>query len=105
MKHRVTAFDLKSQFGGCKIHDFGLLSQLGLGISIINEGSDLLTVGEMVNHKRGKQKHRGQRATVPLEVVGMDIGYGDGVVVGGAKYVLLLVDQCMSHSFLYGMNG
>ena len=35
----------------------------------------------------------------------MDIAYGDGVVVGGSKYVLLLVDQCTTHSFLYGMNG
>ena len=27
-------------------------------------------------------------------VVGMDIGYGDGVSYGGSKYVLVLVDQC-----------
>ena len=35
----------------------------------------------------------------------MDIGYGDGVAVGGSKYALLLVDQCTSKSFIYGMQG
>ena len=35
----------------------------------------------------------------------MDIAYGDGVAVGGSKYVLLLVDQCTSKSFVYGMQG
>ena len=40
-----------------------------------------------------------------MEVVGCDIGYGDGISVGGAKYVLVLVDQCTTNSFVYGMHG
>ena len=35
----------------------------------------------------------------------MDVGYGYDASVGGYKYVLVLVDQCTRHSFLYGMNG
>ena len=59
----------------------------------------------MVNRKRGKQQRKGSKATVPLEVVGMDIGYGDGASYGGSKYVLVLVDQCTTNSFVYGMQG
>ena len=35
----------------------------------------------------------------------MDIGYGEGISYGGSKYVLVLVDQCTSNSFTYGMQG
>ena len=35
----------------------------------------------------------------------MDIGYGEGTSYGGSKYVLVLVDQCTSNSFTYGMQG
>ena len=35
----------------------------------------------------------------------MDIGYGKGVVVGGYKYILILVDQCTTNSFVYSMHG
>ena len=50
VKHRVTAYQLKSQFGGQKLHDFGLLSQLGTGISLVNNRSEkILTVDELVN--------------------------------------------------------
>ena len=62
-------------------------------------------VGELVNRKRGKRRRKGSKATVPLEVVGMDIGYGEGTAYGGSKYVLVLVDQCTSNSFIYGMQG
>ena len=35
----------------------------------------------------------------------MDIGYGDCASYGGSKYVLVLVDQCTTHSFVYGIQG
>ena len=35
----------------------------------------------------------------------MDIGYEEGTSYGGSKYVLVLVDQCISNSFTYGMQG
>ena len=34
----------------------------------------------------------------------MDIGYGEGSSYGGSKYVFVLVDQCMSNPFTYGMQ-
>ena len=35
----------------------------------------------------------------------MDIGYGEGTSYGGSKQVLVLVDQCTSNSFVYGMQS
>ena len=35
----------------------------------------------------------------------MDIRYSDCVAVDGSKYVLVLVDQCTTKSFIYGMHG
>ena len=105
VKDRLTAYNLQTYFGGKQLKDFSLLSKLGTGLSVIDNDQDLTTIGELVNRKRGKRRRKGSKATVPLEVVGMDIGYGDGTSVGGHKYVLVLVDQCTSTSFLYGMHG
>ena len=33
----------------------------------------------------------------------MDIGYGDDTAVGRSKYILVLVDQCTTNCFVYGM--
>ena len=52
---------------------------------MIKPHNDIPIVGELVNCKRGKRCHKVLRATAPLEVVGMDIGYGDSVAVGGAN--------------------
>ena len=35
----------------------------------------------------------------------MDIGYGNGIAVGGSKYALILVDQWTTQLFVYGMHG
>ena len=35
----------------------------------------------------------------------MDIGYGSGSSPGGHKFVLVLVDQCTSHTWIYGMRS
>ena len=85
--------------------DYSLLSKLGTGLTVIDDDCDIPTIGELVNRKRGKRRRKGSKATVPLEVVGMDIGYGEGTAYGGSKYVLVLVDQCTSNSFVYGMQG
>ena len=71
----------------------------------MDNDQDIPTVGELVICKRGKRRQKGSKATVPLEVVGMDIGYGDGASYGGSKYILVLVDQCTTNSFVYGMQG
>ena len=70
----------------------------------MDNDQNIPTVGELVNHKRGKQPRKDSKVTVPLEVFGMDIGYSDGASYGGSKYVLVLVDQCTSDSFTYSMQ-
>ena len=72
---------------------------------MIDNHQDIPTVGELVNCKQGKRCRQGSKVTVPLEVVGMDIGYGDSAAVGGSKYILVLVDQYTTNSFLYRMQG
>ena len=103
VKDRLIAFHLQSYFGGRQLKDYSLLFKLGTGLSVADNDQDIPTVGEMVNRKRGKRRRKGSKATVPLEVVGMDIRYGDGTSYGGSKYVLVLVDQCTTNSFVYGM--
>ena len=72
---------------------------------VVDNDQEIPTIGELVNRKRGKRRQKVSNATVPLEVVGMDIGYGEGTSYSGSKYVLVLVDQCTSNSFTYGMQG
>ena len=105
VKDRLTSFQLQWYFGGRHLKDFGLLFKLGKGLAVIDNDQDIPSIGKLVNRKRGKRRRKGSKATVPLEVGGMDIGYGDGASVGGCKYVLVLVDQCTTNSFVYGMYG
>ena len=79
----MTAHDLKSCFGDRKLQDFRLLSKLGKGTAVANEGNDALTVGELVSKRRGKRKQKGERPVDPLEKAGMDVICGDGKSVGG----------------------
>ena len=105
VKDFVTAYNLQTYFGGRKWKDFSLLSKLGTEISVINNVKEIPTVGELVNRKQGKRCQKGTRATAPLEMVGMNIGYGDGVYIGGSKYILVLVDQYTTKTCVYGMQG
>ena len=103
VKDRLTSYQLQSYLGGRHLPDYSFLSSLGTGLTVVDNDHDIPTIGELVNRKRGKQRRKGSKATVPVEVVGMDIGYGEGTAYGGSKYVLVLVDQCTSNSFVYGM--
>ena len=77
--------------------DYSLLSKLGTGLLVVDDDQEIPTIDELVNRKRRKHRQNGSKATVPLEVLGMDIGYGEGTSYGGSKYVLVLVDQCTSN--------
>ena len=98
----LTSYQLQSYFGGHHLPDYSLLSRLGTGITVVDDDHDIPTIGELVNRKRGKRRRKGSKATVPLEVVGMDIGYGERTAYSGSKYVLLLVDQCTSNFLFVG---
>ena len=75
------------------------------GLTVVDNDHDVPTVRELVNCKQDKRCKKGNGATVPLKVVGMDIGYSKGIAVGRYKYVLILVSQCTTFFFLYGMYG
>ena len=105
VKERLTNHTLQSYFGGRQLQDYGVLSQLGTGISVVDNKNEIPTVGSLVNRKRGKRRQKGSKAIAPLQLVGMDIGYGDGNSPGGYKYALVLVDKCTTNSFVYGMHG
>ena len=72
---------------------------------MIGNKDGIPTVGLLVNHKQDKCKQKGTPVTSPLEVGGMDIGYGESNSPGGYKYVLVLVDKCTSNTFVYGIHG
>ena len=105
VKDRLTSYQLQSYFGGFHLTGYSLFSKLETGLTVVDDDQDIPTIGELVNRKRGKRWWKGSKATFPLEVVGMDIGYREGTAYGGSKYVLVLVDQCTSSSFIYGIQG
>ena len=76
--------------GGCNLKDFNLLSKLGDNITtVIDNGNNLeLECNDsLINKKHGKWQQKGKQG-VPLEVIGMDIGYEDDVSIWECKYVL-----------------
>ena len=105
VKDRLTSYQHQSYFGGRHLSDYSLLSKLGTGLTVVVDDQEIPTIGELVNRKREKRRQKGSKATIPLEVVGIDIGYRGGTAYGGSKYVLVLLDQCTSNSFIYGMQN
>ena len=100
----LTAYNLQHYFVSWNIEDLSLLSQLSEGIAVVDNDNKIPTVGKLVNRKQVKHCQKGSKDPVPLEVVGMDIGYGEGAAVGWHKYSLILVNQCTTQSFIYGMD-
>ena len=91
VNNRLTSYQLQSYFRVRHFTDFSLLSKLGTGLTVIDDDQDILTIGELVNRKLGKRHRKGSKATVPLRVVSVDLGYGERTAYNGSKYVLVLV--------------
>ena len=53
-KDRLTSYQLQSYFWVLLLKEFGLLSKLGTGVSVVDSDQDIPTIGELVNQKRGK---------------------------------------------------
>ena len=75
-------------------------------IDIINYGTPPLELGDVANIRTSR------RNTTPipcppnfLDVVHLDIGYGDCKAVEGAKYVILLVDWATRFSWVYALHS
>ena len=101
----LTPFQLQLYFGGLHLPNYSLLFKLGNGLIATKGDHNIPTIRELVNRKIGKWQRKGSKATVPLEVVGMNIGYGEGTPYSGSKYILVLVDQYTSNSFTYSIQG
>jgi hypothetical protein len=102
-KKRYSPHDLHRLFGGRKLPNFGILAELGTGIEVKDSTDPLLSVCDVVNLQRGRH---GKLLTPPkaaLGVVGMDIGYGEGVSPGGYRYCLMLVDRKTRKTWVYGL--
>ena len=75
---------------------------------MVEVSEPILSVGDPVNIQRGRKGKSLTRPKTALDVIGMDIGYGDGTSLGGFKYTLLLVDRTTHKTWVYGlcdMNG
>jgi hypothetical protein len=64
----------------------------------------ILSVGDVVNIKQGRKGKSLKCPQTAFDVVGMDIGYGDGTSPGGFKYTLLLVDRTTRKAWVYGLR-
>ena len=51
-KDRLTRHTLQSYFGGRQLKDYKILSELGIGLSVIDNKNEIPTVGSLVNHKQ-----------------------------------------------------
>ena len=87
------------------LKNWKLLSEVGQDmIDIVNDGDLPLELGDVANIK---SSHRNTEP-IPcppnyLDVIHMDIRYGDCKSIGGAYYVLLLVDRATHFSWVYAL--
>ena len=66
-------------FGNCKLRDYSLVEKVGTGVQLVNTLDAELTVGDLVNVVREKRGTKQPRPNKPLDVIGMDIRYSDGI--------------------------
>eukprot|EP00531_Pseudo-nitzschia_arenysensis_P008906 CAMPEP_0116127296 /NCGR_PEP_ID=MMETSP0329-20121206/6769_1 /TAXON_ID=697910 /ORGANISM="Pseudo-nitzschia arenysensis, Strain B593" /LENGTH=2217 /DNA_ID=CAMNT_0003621395 /DNA_START=65 /DNA_END=6718 /DNA_ORIENTATION=- len=103
--YKYTRNELETLFGGRQLADYRVLEGLGTGIRVTDNDNEVPSVGRLVNRRRGRRQKESETPTYPKSLVGMDIGYGPSTSPGGYKYVLVLVDKCTSHTWIYGMGG
>ena len=54
--------------------------------------------------ERGRKGKSLTRPNTALDVIGMDIGYGNSTSLSGFKYTLLLVDRTTHNTWVYGLR-
>ena len=75
---------------------------------MVDVSEPILSVGNVVNIQRGRKGKSLTRPKMALDVIGMDIKYGNGTSPGAFKYTLLLVNRATHKTWVYGlrdMNG
>ena len=78
---------------------------MGDGLKVVDNYHGVPMVEKLIKRKQGKCQKKDSKPTVPFGGVGMDIGYNDGFVIDGYKYILILVNSCTTNYFLPNMHS
>ena len=92
------------QLFGCRKLDYSILPHLGIGLEVPLSEAPPLSIGDVVNIKRGKRGGKIQKIAHANHTIGADIGYGDGTSPGGYKYCLFLTCLSTKQCFIYGLR-
>ena len=101
---RFSSHDLHKLFGNRKFRNYSIFATVATGIRLSETFEPPLSIGDVVNIKRGPSGSALPRPTSALHRVGVDIGFGDGVSPGGFRYCLMLVDQYSRKTWCYGLK-
>ena len=71
---------------------------------MVDTGDPPLSLGSVVNVERGCKGRSIVRPLKALNVVGMDICYGDGVSPSGYSYCFMLVGRATRTTWVYGLK-
>ena len=99
-----SSHDLHKHFGNRKFRNYSIFSQVVDGIHLSENFEPPISIGDVVNQKRGPSGAPLPRPSAILHRVGVDIGFGDGVSPGGIRYCLMLVDQFSRKTWCYGLK-
>ena len=102
---RYTPFALHRLFGNRNLKEYSLLGDVGSGISVTLAQEPTATAGDFVTVDQRRRAPSQRRRARKLDLVGMDIGYGNGTSPGGYNYCLTLVDSATRMVFCYGLRS
>jgi hypothetical protein len=71
--------------------------------SLPTTNNPLLSISDVVNLKYSRHAKRLFPSKAAIDVVGMDIGYGEGVSPGGYQYCLIIIDRKTRKTWVYGL--
>jgi hypothetical protein len=104
---RLTYEQLCKYIGFRSFSNPGILKDIALDtVKVIQTTTKTLELGDVANIKKSRRnKIPIRRPRNFLDVVHMDIGFGDCTAVGGAKYCLLFVDRATRKHNLYALRS
>jgi hypothetical protein len=102
---RFSSYDLLKRLFGCRtLNDWRVLERTGTGIKVYHDGNPPLSIEDMATITCNNHSKLLSPPTQALNIVGMDIGYGEGTSPGGHKYALTLADLATCHTWVYGLR-
>lgn len=105
-KHKVRIADhrLHLPSGNRKLRDCSILSKMFKNCAVSEHGELPLSVGDMVNKKKGRCGKQSQLPTQAGNTICADIECGDGVSPGGHRHCLVMVDKATQQSWIDGLQ-